>query len=139
MGREHERERQRLLGKPPTQLRSSPQHSTGSNGSTTLPVPAKPGSSSRIERTAHRDPVGEQVFTGTSAKCSYLGIIEVTRRQFQETGTACVECPTCNARRTLKSPKDHPHFPSHPLRKSPPSKGEARWVFQEQIWKLVED
>jgi len=83
--------------------------------------------------------VGEQVVTGTSAKCSYLGMIEVTRRQFQEAGTTCVECPTCGARRTLKSPKDRPHFPSHPLRKSPPPKGERRWIEQEQIWKLVED
>ena len=137
--KESERELQRILGKPSALPSSFPQHPTWSNGSTTLPVPPKSRSSSRIERAAHRDPVGEQVFTGTSAKCSYLGIIEVTRHQFQETGTPCVECPTCGARRTLKSPKDQPHFPSHPRRLSPPLKGEPRWVFQEQIWKLVED
>ena len=103
--KESERELQRLLGKPSTQFRSSPQHPMGSNGSTTLPAPSKPGSSSRIERAAHRDPVGEQVFTGTSTKCSYLGIIEVTRRQFQETGTTCVECrPAMHAVRS-KLPK----------------------------------
>jgi hypothetical protein len=137
--KESERELQRLLGRPSTHLCSSPQHPTWSHGSTTSPLPPLPSSSSHIERAAHRDPVGEQVFTGTTSKCSYLGIIEVTRHQFQETGTTCVECPTCGARRTLKSPKDQPHFPSHPLRKSPPSKGESRWVFQEQIWKLVKN
>src|SRR5438132_475214 len=65
-------------------------------------------------------------------------MVAVTSRQFQETGTTCVECPTCGARRTLKSPKDQPHFPSHPRRLSPPAKGERRWVFQQQSWKLVE-
>jgi hypothetical protein len=137
--RESERELQRLLGRPSTQPRSSPQHPPLSNGATTSPRPSKSHTSPHIERAAHRDPVGEQVFTGASTKCSYLGMIEVTRNQFQETGTTCVECPTCSARRTLKSPKDWPHFPSHQLRKSPPPKGERRWILQEQIWKLGED
>lgn len=136
--KESERELQRLLGRPLMVPRSSSHHCPLSNGATS-PSPPKSRSSSPIERAAHRDPVGEQVLTGTSAKCSYLGVIEVTRRQFQETGTTCVECPTCSARRTLKSPKDQPHFPSHPRRLSPPPKGERRWILQEQIWKLVED
>jgi DNA-directed RNA polymerase subunit RPC12/RpoP len=69
----------------------------------TAPLPSQSHSSSRIERASYRDPVGEQVVTTTSTKCTYLGIIEVTRHQFQEAGTTCVECPTCGARRTLKS------------------------------------
>jgi len=137
--KESERELQRLLGKPSTVPMSSSPHPSLSNGATTSPRPSPSRSSSRIERVAHRDPVGEQLFTGTSAKCPYQGIIEVSSRQFQETGTTCVECPTCGARRTLKSPKDQPHFPSHPRRLSPPPKGERRWVFQQQDWKLVED
>jgi DNA-directed RNA polymerase subunit RPC12/RpoP len=91
------------------------------------------------EKCQYRDPVGEQVVITTSTKCTYLGIIEVTRRQFQDAGTTCVECPTCGARRTLKSPKDRPHFPSHPRRLTPPPKGERHWIEQEQIWKLAED
>ncbi len=137
--KESEQELQRILGRPSTFPSSLPQRPTLSNGSIPVPALPKPGSSSRIERAPHRDPVGEQVLTGTSAKCSYLGIIEVARRQFQETGITCVECPTCAARRNLKSPKDQPHFPSHPSRKSPPPKGEPRWVLQEQVWKQVED
>jgi hypothetical protein len=137
--KESEQELQRLLGRPSALPNSSPQPPPLTNGSTTLPAPSKSRSSSRIERAAHRDPVGEQVFTGTTTKCSYLGIIEVTRRQFQETSTTCVECPTCGARRNLKSPKDQPHFPSHPLRKSPPPKGERRWFLQGQVWMMVEN
>src|SRR5437660_1025423 len=137
--KESERELQRLLGKPSTVPMSSSPHPPLSMSAPTAPLPGHAHASSRIERASYRDPVGEQVVITTSTKCSYLGIIEVTRRQFQEAGTTCVECPTCGARRTLKSPKDRPHFPSHPLRKSPPPKGERRWIEQEQIWKLVED
>ncbi len=58
---------------------------------------------------------------------------------FQEAGTTCVECPACGARRTLKSPKDRPHFPSHPRRLTLPPKGERRWIERKEIWKVVED
>src|SRR6266567_1381573 len=136
--KESEHELQRLLGRPSMIPGSSPHHPSLSNGATRREPPSSSRLSSRIERTAYRDPVGEQVLAATSAKCSYVGRIEVSSRQFQETGTTCVECPTCGARRTLKSPKDQPHFPSHPRRLSPPAKGERRWVFQQQSWKLVE-
>jgi hypothetical protein len=138
--KESERELQRLLGKPSTVPISSSLHPPSSTSATANPSPLQSSHpSSRIERASYRDPVGEQVVTTTSTKCSYLGEISVTRRQFQEAGTTCVECPTCGARRTLKSPKDRPHFPSHPRRLTPPPKGERRWIEQEQIWKLAED
>lgn len=133
--KESEQELQRILGKPSVLPNSSSQPPPLTSGSTTLPVPSKSPASSRIERAAHRDPVGEQVFTTTSTKCSYLDTIEVTRRQFQESDTTCVECPTCGARRTLKSPKDRPYFPSHPRRLTPPPKGERHWREQDQ-WLL---
>jgi energy-coupling factor transporter ATP-binding protein EcfA2 len=136
--KESEQELQRLLGRPSLVPRSSPSPPPLSNGATTSPSPSK-SHFSRIERAAHRDPVGEQVLAGTSSKCPYLGLIEVSSHQFQETSTTCVECPTCGARRTLKSPKDQPHFLSHPRRKIPPPKGERRWVLQQQSWNLVED
>ncbi len=138
--KESERELQRLLGKPSTVPMSAMPHSPSSTSATVSPLPLQSShTSSRIERASYRDPAGEQIVTTTSAKCTYLGVIEVTRSQFQEAGTTCVECPTCGARRTLKSPKDRPHFPSHPRRLNPPPKGERRWVEQEQIWKVVED
>ena len=118
------KELQQLLAKPSTIPNSQPgHHMEASAAHPTRPVPHPP---SRIERTAHRDPVGEQVLTGKVMKCSYSDIIEVTRHYFQESGVTCVECPTCGARRNFKSPKDHPLFPSHPRRKSPPPKGEQR-------------
>src|SRR2546421_130278 len=129
-----ERELQRLLSTPTPDGKL--QRLTPSAPSTTGSGQAR---GDRIERTLSRDPVGEQVVTTTSTKCSYLGEIGVSRLQFQEAGTTCVECPTCGARRTLKSPKDLPRFPSHPRRGSPPPKGERRWVEREQIWKVVED
>jgi hypothetical protein len=138
--KESERELQRLLGKPSTvPTSSSPAYPPLSTNATTAPLPVQSHTSARIERASYRDPVGEQVVTTMSTKCTYLGIIEVTRCQFQEAGTTCVECPTCGARRTLKSPKDRPHFPSHPRRLNPPLKGERRWIEREEIWKVVKD
>lgn len=137
--KESERELQRLLGKPSTVPMSALPHSTPSTGVTASPLPVQSShTSSRIERASYRDPVSEQVVTTTSTKCTYLGIIDVTRLQFQEAGTTCVECPTCGARRTLKSPKDRLHFPSHPRRLTPPPKRERRWIEQEQVWRLAE-
>jgi DNA-directed RNA polymerase subunit RPC12/RpoP len=102
--KESERELQRLLGKPSTVPMSALPHPPSSTSVTASPLPVQPShTSSRIERASYRDPVGEQVVTTTSTKCSYQGEISVTRRQFQEAGTTCVECPKCGARRTLKS------------------------------------
>ena len=133
------KELQQLLGKPSTIPNSQPGRHMFADGTAPHPTPPKTHPSSRIERTAHRDPVGEQVLTGNVTKCSYIGIIEVTRLHFQESGVTCVECPTCGARRNFKSPKDQPHFPSHPRRKSPPPKGERRWVRPGLTWILRED
>ncbi|QBD78900.1 hypothetical protein EPA93_24120 [Ktedonosporobacter rubrisoli] len=138
--KESERELQRLLGKPSTVPISSSPYLPSSTSAQARPSPVQSSHQSfRIELASYRDLVGEQVVTTPSTKCTYLGIIEVTRRQFQEAGTTCVECPTCGARRTLKSPKDRPHFPSHPRRLTPPPKGERRWTEWEEIWKVVED
>ncbi|GAC1347717.1 MAG: hypothetical protein NVSMB27_13750 [Ktedonobacteraceae bacterium] len=137
--KESERELQRLLGKPSTVPMSALPRLPLGTSAPTAALSSPSHASSRIERASYRDPVGEQIVTTTRTTCTYLGIIKVTRLQFHEAGTTCVECPTCGARRTLKSPKDRPHFPSHPRRLTPPPKGERRWVEQEEIWKVVED
>lgn len=138
--RESERELHRLLGKSSAAPVSTLPHPPSSESRTGSSLPFQSShTSSRIERASYRDPVGEQIITTTSAKCTYLGVIEVTRQEFQEAGTTCVECPTCGARRTLKSPKDLPHFPSHPRRLTPPPKGERCWRELEQSWKLAEN
>jgi len=103
--KESERELQRLLGKPSTVPMSALSHPPLSTSATVSPLPLQSShTSSRIERASYRDPVGEQVVATTSTKCTYLGIIVVTRRQFQEAGTTCVECP-------ILSRTPYPHIP----------------------------
>jgi len=112
--------------------------------STPQPQPAAPLSrkGARVERAAHRDPVGDGATTAipaASGKCSFLGPIGVTNQQFQESGVWHVECQTCGARRSMKEVKDRRKFPSHPSRKTPPPKGELRWIFQGSEWILVKN
>lgn len=135
-----EQELQQLLGKAlaiPKDV-SSPKPSE----SASLPPesPPLPRGTRRVGRVAHRDPVGNEVQTlpEQHGKCSFLGPIGVTVQQFQETGVWCVECPTCGARRNMKEHRDRQRFPSHPARKTPPSKGEPRWTVREQAWVSVE-
>jgi len=109
------------------------------------PQPTAPRSRSpkRVERAAHRDPAGAASTASTApvgtSKCSFLGPLGVTNEQFQESGIWQVECQSCGARRDMKKVKDRQKFPSHPPRKTPPSKGEERWVLREEVWKLVKD
>lgn len=76
------KELQQLLGKPSTIPNRQPGRHMEASGAALHPTPPKTHPSSRIERAAHRDPVGEQVLTGNVTKCSYIGIIEVTRHHF---------------------------------------------------------
>jgi hypothetical protein len=127
-----EQEWQELLGKPPALP----------NGSSPQPdaQPSHPGK--RIERVAHRDPVGAEgipVVREAPGKCSFLGPISVTDQQFQESGVWHVECRTCGARRDMKKAKDRQKFPSHAPRKTPPPKREERWVLREVGWKVAKD
>src|SRR5438132_11628699 len=64
--KESEQELQRLLGRPSMIPMSSLPHLPLSTSATTSPVPPKSHASSRIERVSYRDPVGEQVVSGTS-------------------------------------------------------------------------
>jgi hypothetical protein len=68
--KESERELQRLLGKPSTVPMSALPHPPLPAGAPTSPLPGHAHASSRIERASYRDPVGEQVVTTTSTKCS---------------------------------------------------------------------
>ena len=137
-----EQEWQELLGKP----RTLPNGSSSSLPETSISLPQPNTQPShkgvRIERVAHRDPVGAEgipVVREAFDKCSFLGPISVTDQQFQESGVWHVECRTCGARRDMKKVKDRQKFPSHPPRKTPPPKGEERWVVREEEWKLVKD
>lgn len=129
-----EQELQQLLGKAsaiPKDFPSSP------------PTPTVPltRTSKRVGRAAHRDPVGNEAqstLPEKNGKCSFIGPIGVTVQQYQESGIWRVECPTCGARRNMEQIRDRQRFPSHPARKTPPSKGEPRWTVHEQAWVSVE-
>ena len=105
------------------------------------PAASLPRSPKRIGRAPHRDSVGsEKAPTVLNAeKCSFLGPIGVTVQQFQESGVWHVECQHCGARRDMKKIKDRQKFPSHPPRKTPPPKGEQRWVLRESEWMLAKN
>jgi hypothetical protein len=137
-----EQELLQLLGKPhvlssspfssPNAFDEQPPQSTASHSR----------SFKRIERAVHRDPVGTKEASTApveTSKCSFLGPIGVTIQQFQESGIWHVECQNCGARRDMKKVKDRQKFPPHPPRKTPPPKGEERWVSREVGWKLVKD
>lgn len=124
-----EQELLQLLGKSPEGARSS------------LPVVPQPHSPKRIGRAPHRDPVGTEdaPLAPDSNKCSFFGPISMTNLQFQESGVWHVECRSCGARRDMKKVKDRQKFPSHAPRKTPPPKGEERWVLREGEWKVAKD
>jgi hypothetical protein len=137
-----EQELQQLLGKPQALPGGSLIHPLAESTLLQQPTSSPPHSSKRIGRAAHRDPVGVQgtpVALENSGKCSFLGPIGVTVQQFQESGVWCIECQKCGARRNLKQVKDRQRFPSHTPRKTPPPKGEPRWVLRESEWMLAEN
>lgn len=137
-----EQDLQQLLGKPQAFPGGSSNHPRETSAGHSQPTTPLPRSGKRIERVAHRDPVGTgetPAVLETSGKCSFLGPIGVIDQQFQENGVWHVECQTCGARRNMKAIKDRQKFPSHPPRKTPPPKGELRWVFRESTWTMAED
>jgi hypothetical protein len=137
-----EQEWQELVEKPQAFPNGSSNQRRVTSIPQSQPAASSPRSGKRIGRAVHRDPVGTEgtpAVPGASDKCSFLGPIGVTNQQFQESGVWHVECQTCGARRNMKEVKDRQKFPSHPARKTPPPKGELRWVFQESEWILVKN
>lgn len=133
-----EQELLQLLSKPNASLRGVSIQQSAGNANGLQPSPLLPRRPSRSGRAPHRDPVGPggaATTLETSGNCSFLGPISVTDQQYEESGIWRVECQSCGARRDMKKVKDRQKFPSHPPRKTPPPKGEERWVFQELEWK----
>jgi hypothetical protein len=124
---------QRLLGSTPTL--------TGANGAN--PVPAPPGveahgrGSTRIERAATRDPVGDQMQTANTLKCTFADRVEIVPKQFLDSGIARVECPECQALRQITPRKGVIRYPSHDKRKTRAPQTEPRWAQDEAGWKII--
>ena len=135
---------QELLGKTEKTEQPAP-HQTDSGGPQAVSTPDGSSGSllpslpktQKIERAAHRDPVGETVHEGNSAKCSFFGMLQVPIREMRNAGILKVECPECLAVRSLTPQGETVRFPSHDPRKTRTPNREARWVRREGAWELA--
>ena len=91
----------------------------------------------RIERAAQRDPVGDQIPTTNSSKCSFSGVLEVLSQRFLDSGVTRGECPECQALRQITPRNGVLRFPSHDKRKTRTAQVEQRWVQSETGWEVI--
>lgn len=112
------------------------------------PIPANPASpvsdgsgrerkGGRIERAAQRDPVGDQIPTTTSSKCSFSEVLEISAQHFLDSGIERVECPNCHALRAITPHNGVLRYPRHDRRKKQTPQTEPRWVQGETGWEAV--
>ncbi|TME07412.1 MAG: hypothetical protein E6I80_11685 [Chloroflexi bacterium] len=95
------------------------------------------GSKTRIERAATRDPVGDQVKTAKTLKCTFPGSVSIEPKRFLESGVKLVECPNCASTRSLSPRNGVLRFPSHDKRKTRTPKTDQRWAMEQTIWEVV--
>jgi len=128
-------ELERLLGRTPAPAEA--------NGSMPSPVEANTSTSahptSRIERAATRDPVGDQAPTGNTSKCPFSGApIEIQVQRYRSSGIARVECPHCHAlRQPTISRNGALRYPLHDKRKTRTLQTEPRWVQGGTGWEEI--
>jgi hypothetical protein len=91
----------------------------------------------RVERTAARDSVGDQVEVRQSPKCTFSGVVHIPLKRFLESGVALVECPDCLATRTLSPHGGVLRFKSHDKRKTTTPNTELRWARIASDWKVA--
>jgi hypothetical protein len=108
-----------------------------SDGRVSLDTARSTHTRSRIERAAHRDPVGAQVPAVSTKKCPFSGVREIASPWFLHSGVSRVECPTCAAMRSLALRKGVLRFPSHDQRKTRTPQTERRWARHETTWEVV--
>jgi hypothetical protein len=136
-----EQELQHLLANPTTLPGSgaSPRLEApgASDGRVSLDTARSTHTRSRIERAAHRDPVGAQVPAVSTKKCPFSGVLEIASPCFLHSGVSRVECPTCAAMRSLALRKGVLRFPSHDQRKTRTPQTERRWARHETTWEVV--
>lgn len=92
---------------------------------------------SRIERAARRDPVGDQVDVVNDLKCTFSGVLEIASKRFVESGILRGECPDCAALRQLSLRKEILRFPPHDKRKTRTPQTDRRWARCEKTWEVV--
>jgi Bacterial TniB protein len=135
-----EQELQQLLGNP-APIPGTVHTSLSANGASSLDVlpdtPRNTHSQTRIERTANRDPVGDQILTGKTLKCSFSGVLSIEPKHFLDSGVEAVECPNCVVMRSLELRKGILRFPSHDKRKTRTTPKGQRWAMRESTWEVV--
>src|SRR6266568_5758915 len=133
-----EHELQRLLGNtmalPGITVTETP-HPNGASASKPLPdrLPGVHGHT-RVERGAARDPVGDQVLTRNSSKCTFFGIVPIGLKRFLDSGVALVECPDCACTRTLEPRGGVLRFKPHDRRKTTTPNTGPRWTRIDEDW-----
>src|SRR6266536_416801 len=81
-------------------------------------APGQERKGGRIERAAQRDPVGDQIPTTTTSKCSFSRVLEIPVQRFLDSGTQRVECPDCHALRAITPRNGMLRYPPHDRRKT---------------------
>jgi hypothetical protein len=72
----------------------------------------------------------------TSTKCTFLGVVPIDIKRFEESGVSLVECPDCGRTWTLSPRGGVVRFKSHDKRKTTASNAGRRWAMCETIWKV---
>ena len=136
-----EQELQRLLGNPEPVPGTAPTTQHHANGvSSDLASPDNHRSTrgqTRVERAATRDPVGDQVQTAKTPKCSFSGVVPIEPKHFLDSRVALVECPDCARTRSLEPRNGALRFPSHEKRKTRTPNTEQRWAMGKTTWGVV--
>ncbi len=136
-----EQELKQLLATPTTLPASRGTHTSPTGASHVGRSPAtinSPNRTTRIERAAHRDPVGEPVKADRTLKCTFSGVISIDAQRFLDSAVLAVECPDCAAMRSLEPRRGVLRFPSHDQRKTRTLQTERRWTLCETTWEVVE-
>jgi len=135
-----EEELKRLLGNP-APLPGTPLSDQSANGASDLRTSpdqaVNTDSKTRIERAATRDPVGDQVKTVKTLKCTFPGKVSIEAKRFLESGIKLVECPNCARTRLLELRNGVLRFPSHDKRKTRTPNTDERWAMEQTIWEVV--
>ncbi len=113
------------------------QEATSGTARPSLPQVAPKPTHPRVgQRAPRRDPVGDLKPEEPSARCSFVGPLDLASARLVETGVTKVECPTCGALRTLHPQGGTLLFPSHPKRLRRPPSVEVRWIKHGSGWEL---
>jgi hypothetical protein len=81
---------------------------------------------------------GSSTLSAKPGKCTFSGmVVPISAQRFLESGTSVVECPNCQALRTLELRRGVLRFKSHDKRKTTTLNTELRWAKRETDWDVA--